>query len=221
MTGSDAKLATSAHACNPDIDSLAGASQTRRLGTMSEPRVKGTAFRCADRAFLELRGEAALAKARVLMPQDLADAFRNNLMLASAWYPIASYKAFLASFRQAAGAGPDLIRQIGARSMQIDMDSVYKRLFAQMVSPQTMLSMASRVFNTYYEIGTFEVLEGRTGFVRVQLTGCEGFDANMFTEFVGASSAMLEISGAREVRLRVISGGHDGDTALELEGRWV
>ena len=188
---------------------------------MAEPRVKGVSFRAVDTAFLELRGEAARKRARELMVPELSETYRNGLMLAASWYPISWYRSTLQSFRQATGDGLELIRQIGRRSMELDMTGVYKQLLVRFVSPQTMLAMTAKMFSTYYDTGKLEVLEKRAGFVRVMYSGCTGWDGNLFAEIVGASQGMLEISGAKDVRLRMVQGGRDGDTSLELEGRWT
>jgi hypothetical protein len=42
----------------------------------------------------------------------------------------------------------------------------------------------------------------------------------MWTEITGSSVAMLELSRAKDVRLRVLSGGKDGDTSLEMVAFW-
>lgn len=200
---------------------LPESDRDRYLRTMAEPRVKGIAFKSVDTSFAELRGAEARIKARSLMNKELADTFRNSLMLAASWYPIGWYSDVLRSFREATGDGPDLIRQIGYRCMELDMKSVHKQLFARFVSPQTMLSMGARMFNNYYDTGKFEVLDGRRGFVHVKFSGCLGWDANMFQEMVGSSTAMLELSGGRDARARVTSGGRDGDTSMELDVHWT
>lgn len=187
---------------------------------MAEPRVKGIAFKSVDTSFTELRGPGARDKARSLMNKELAETFRNNLMLAASWYPIGWYRDLLRSFREATGDGPELIKQIGYRCMELDMQGVYKQILARVVSPQTMLSMTARLFSNYYDTGTLEVIEGRKGFVHVRFSGCRGWDTNMFYEMIGSSTGMLEISGAHEVKPRVMAGGRDGDTSMELEAHW-
>ncbi len=185
-----------------------------------EPRVKGVAFRSIDAVFLELRGPEAHGRARSAMPSELRDAYENGVVLAASWYPIAWYRDAFRAFRAATGEDAELARQIGHACARRDMSSIHKQLFAKIVSPQTLLAMSQRVFNTYYAYGRLEVTSTGRGRARLVGTGCVGFDENMWTEIVGSSTALLEIAGATNVRLRTLSGGRDGDTSIEVEGSW-
>jgi hypothetical protein len=37
---------------------------------------------------------------------------------------------------------------------------------------------------------------------------------------IGGIESTLEAAGARQVAIRVVEGGHDGDDAMAIEGRW-
>ncbi len=112
------------------------------------------------------------------------------------------------------------MRAIGYRSLKLDMASVYKQFVMRFLSPQILLGFSGRLFNTYYDTGTFEVMESHQGSVAVRCSGCIGWDHNMWTEIAGGSVALLELSRAKDVRLRVLSGGRDGDTTLEMAAYW-
>lgn len=155
------------------------------------------------------------------MPAALAQNFRLRLLLAASWYPIDDYKACFRAFRAATGAGPELSREIGKLSARHDMAQVHKQLLAKLISPGALLSLSQRFFNNYYDTGKFEIIESQRGFVRARATGCAGWDENMWSEFAGASEALLEIAGAKHVRLRIVSGGSDGDDRAEFEARWT
>jgi hypothetical protein len=187
---------------------------------MAEPRVKGVSFRTVQAVFAELRGKEMLERALDLMKPELSDAYRKNTMLAASWYPISWYRDALASCRRAAHEGPELMRAIGYRSMMLDMGSVYKQLVARFLSPQLLLGFSGRLFNTYYDTGKFEVIDAHKGSVTVRASECVGWDQNMWTEIAGSSVAMLELSRAKDVRLRVLAGGKDGDTSLEMVAYW-
>jgi hypothetical protein len=112
-------------------------------------------------------------------------------------------------------------RQIGRLTVKHDMRSVYKQLFLKLVSPQLLLSFSARLFNTYYDTGSLTIVESRRGYSLARLEGCVGFDANMWTEIIGASASMLEVAGAKEVRMHMRSGGHDGEDTMDMEAHWV
>jgi len=183
--------------------------------------VKGVAFRTIELCYAELRGTEARDRARELMHPELRDLYRNGLVLAATWYPITWYRGALHAFLTATNDGPELARQIGYQAVKRDMMSVYKFIFAKIVSPQTLLGLSGRLFNHYYDTGTFDVLESRRGHVSVRAWGCIGWDLNMWTEVFGSCISFLEIAGAKDVRLQIKSGGRSGDTSMELEADWV
>lgn len=185
------------------------------------PKVKGVAFRTVEGCFLELRGTEARRRADEHLPGELVDAFRYHTVLASGWYSVTLYKALLAAFRKATGEGPELPREIGKLAVRLDMAGVHKQILAKVLSPQALLGMSQRVFSTYYDTGTFSIVDSRSGFVRARATGCLGWDENMWHEVIGSSESLLEIAGAKHIRMRTLQGGKDGDDQLEVEARWV
>jgi len=188
---------------------------------VTDPKVKGIAFRTIELCFAERYGQAARERANEHLPTDLADNFRLRLILASSWYSIEDYKACFRAFRAATGAGVELSREVGRLAARHDMAQVHKQLFAKLISPGALLSLSQRMFNNYYDTGSFKIVESQRGFVRAQAAGCAGWDENMWAELAGSSEALLEIAGAKHVRLRTTSGGRDGDDGVELEARWV
>jgi hypothetical protein len=185
------------------------------------PKVKGIAFRTIELCFAERYGHAARERANEHLPPELAENFRLRLILATSWYPIEDYKACFRAFRAATGGGAEVAREIGRLAARHDMASVHKQLFAKLISPGALLALSQRFFNNYYDTGTFKILESQRGFVRAQATACAGWDENMWAELAGSSEALLEIAGAKHVRLRITNGGRDGDESAELEARWV
>ena len=185
-----------------------------------EPKVKGIAFRTIEACFSDLRGLEARDRARELMGPELADLYKNGLMLASSWYPISWYRDAFRAFRSVTGEGTELAREIGYAAVRRDMNSVHKMLFAKIVSPQILISVSARLFNTYYDTGNFNVIESRSGYLSVAFRDCVGWDENMWTEMAGSCLCFLEVAGAKRVRMRTVSGGRDGDTETRFEAHW-
>jgi hypothetical protein len=186
-----------------------------------QPKVKGIAFRTIGLCFAELRGPEARDRALELMSPEVADGYRYHTLLASSWYPIQNYRETLRAFRAVRGDGPELARAIGKLAARHDMSGVHKQILARLISPQALLGMSQRVFNTYYDTGKAELLESRRGFAHCMFRDCVGFDENMWAEVAGSCESLLEIAGAENVRLRVIAGAHDGDASAEFEARWT
>lgn len=186
-----------------------------------EAKVKGVAFKTIELCFTELRGQAARARVDEHLPAELAEGFRYRTILATNWYSIELYKACFRAFRAATGEGADLAREIGKLAARHDMAGVHKQILAKLISPQALVGMSQRVFNTYYDTGSFAIEESRRGFIRAKCTGCVGFDENMWSEVAGSCESLLEIAGAKFIRLRIVSGGGDVSDAAEMEARWA
>lgn len=185
-----------------------------------EPKVKGVAFRTIDFCYEHLRGVEAHDRAHEIMSGELADAFRYYTLLAASWYPISWYRETLRAFRAATQDGPELARDIGKLAARHDMSGVHKQIFAKLVSPPALLAMSQRVFNTYYDTGRFEIVNAERGHVQARCGNCVGWDHNMWMELAGSCESLLEIAGARDVELRVVSGGLDGNAYAVFEARW-
>jgi hypothetical protein len=80
--------------------------------------------------------------------------------------------------------------------------------------------MSQRVFNTYYDTGRFEIVSAERGHVQARCGNCVGWDHNMWMELAGSCESLLEIAGARDVELRLVSGGLDGNAYAVFEARW-
>ncbi len=183
--------------------------------------VKGVAFRSIEACFVELKGPEALEKARSLMSCELYEGYKYRTILAASWYPIAWYKETLQCFREATGEGVELPRNIGRLAARRDMNGVHRRIIAMVVSPTVLLRMSQRVFSTYYNVGRFEVVDSRPGFVEARCSDCTGWDRNMWSELLGSSESLLEIAGAKSVRLHVLNGGGDHDSMIQMVARWT
>jgi hypothetical protein len=190
------------------------------ISAKTGPQVKGVALRTVDQCFRELRGAQLHGRAPELMDPELARTYRT-LVLASAWYPIASYRETFRAYRAATGEGPELPRLVGKAAARHDMQGVHKQLFLKLVSPQVLLTMTQRVFGSYYDCGVLRVVESRKGYAHVNCSGCLGWDENMWAELLGSCEMQLELAGARHIRARLLSGGRTGDASAEMEAHWL
>jgi hypothetical protein len=187
---------------------------------MVGPRVKGVSFKSVLRALEVLRGPQAAQACTSAMPTDLADAFRYGTMLASSWYPIEWYRALLEAVQTSACEGDHFMCKIGQQCLRQDMTGVYRAVF-HLLSPQAVIRISSRLFSNYYDTGKCTILEAKTGFAHASWAGCSGFDRRMWLEAFGACEMVMELSGAKHIRSRVVSGGRDGDDCAELTGHWA
>jgi hypothetical protein len=186
----------------------------------AEPHVKGVAFRSTLNALRGVRGSDAVAATLDQLEAPFAESLRLGGLSASAWYPLASYRALLAAARRATRSGPELLRALGREASLTDFRGVY-RVVAFVLSPQRLIAQAPRAWALYFDSGAIEIVEAREGMARARYTNCAGFDRNVWERAIGGSLGLLEVCGAQHVRLRVVSGGGDGDDSLDLEARWI
>ncbi len=188
--------------------------------TVSQPHVKGVSFRSVLQALEALRGSELVKNCTAQLPADLAEAFQYGTILASGWYPIGWYRVLLDSARKAACSGEQFIYQIGRQCMIQDTKGVYRTVF-NLLSPQTVIRVTPRLFNNYYDTGTCSIIDAKLGFAHARWTHCEQFDRNMWCEIFGGTEKLLELSGAKHLRTRIVAGGGDGDATAELVGYWT
>jgi len=190
-----------------------------RVATSDEIRCKGVMFRSTVNALAKLRGQDAADRAQALLSPEMREAMRSGGVVATGWYPIAWLRDLHGAAQRACGAGPQLARAIGYEAAGADFRGVY-RFLASLLSPETLISLTPRVWSSYWDGGQTKYLELRKGMSRGCSFGCKGFDRNIWESIIGGSIAILEIGGATNVRMRVVSGGGDGDDSMECEARW-
>jgi hypothetical protein len=184
-----------------------------------EPKVKGVAFRSVYTSLGKLRGEDVQRAALARMSEPLRQGFSYGSIVTSGWYAIALYRELFRVIRDVTQEGKDFVHQIGRQCTREDMTGVYK-MIAKLISPETLFSLSQRLFSSYYSVGTVQVVESRHGFTRARWERCRGFDENMWSEVIGSCEQLLEIGGARNVRLHVLAGGGETDESLSLSAHW-
>lgn len=185
----------------------------------SDPQVKGVAFRSVYASLGKLRGEGAQRAALEAVSEELRNGFLYRSIVPGGWYPIESYKELFRGIRSSTGEGKDLVYEIGRQCTRDDMSGIYSVL-AKLISPQSLFSLSQRVFSSYYSVGSVKMAESRSGYSHAVWSDCHGFDENMWTEVLGSSAQLLEIGGAKHVRIRILAGGVDGSLGMEATAHW-
>jgi hypothetical protein len=184
-----------------------------------ELHVKGLAFKTVLASVQRLRGEDGLNHLMADLPGDLREKLEYGYIVKGGWYPATWYKDLLRAIVSSTGEGRDLIRQVGGECSRQALTGVY-RVFTRLLSPQTLFSGAMRLFKSYYDHGQVWVVKARPGAAQAVWRDCHGFDQNMWDEVLGSVTAILELGGATEVRLRIVTGGGDGDSHMEACAYW-
>src|SRR5690606_24996417 len=93
----------------------------------------------------------------------------------------------------------ELARELGYRGAMKNLRTIH-RIFLAVSSPVGVLERSPRLFQAYFSGGELRVVESRSGFARARITGCHGFDRNVWEAVIGTTEAALELARARDVR---------------------
>ncbi|MFH0901806.1 MAG: hypothetical protein V2A73_14345 [Pseudomonadota bacterium] len=186
---------------------------------MAQPQTKGLSFRSFLKSLSRLRGESAVGATLSNIAPRVGQQLREGLIFSGNWYPLSWYRDLHAAAQSATDEGLELARAIGFDSVRDDLSGIY-RIFLLVVSPEYVLSKASLLFGTYFDTGRMEIVESSRGRARARWTGCSEFNKNIWADVTGGCEAAIRAAGARSVRIDLLSGGNNGDSAMELEAHW-
>jgi hypothetical protein len=181
------------------------------------PRVKGHAFRSVMTSARNLRGDPFVDRAVQRVPE--ATQRMLPAVVVGGWYPTAAYRDLLGALRDEAGS-TEIVREIGRACTDADVGSVW-RVVIKLVSPESVLAGSGRYFSNIYSQGAVTIVDRRRGHAIASWDGCAGFGALMWEEIVASSGRLLELAGAQDVRLHVLSGGGDDEPSMRLEAWWT
>jgi hypothetical protein len=182
-------------------------------------RTKGIAFRGFLTTLERLRGTDAVEGTLRELPPEVSRAIRLGEVVATGWYPVAWYRELHHAMNRACREpGLELSRRIGLESTIADFRGIY-RLLLRVVSSETLVSQAPRLFGMFFDGGEVEMVETGKGFGVIEFTGWHGFDKAVWTDIAAAVEGVLVARRAFDIRSRVLRGGDLGG-AMCLECRW-
>jgi hypothetical protein len=181
--------------------------------------MKGLSLRNYPIVLADVRGDDVAQRMFAGISVGLRDALQTGKILANCWYPVEWKRELHRAGREATGE-PFLARVMGREMTRRDVNGVY-RAFLRVMSPASVLAGCSRIFSTYLRPGVMRLVEREDTHAKVSFDGCVGFDANMWHDVLGGCEATLEATGAKFVRLRIESGGRDGDDGCVACAWWA
>ncbi len=182
-------------------------------------QVKGTAVLGTIRFIKETFGDEGLARVKAHLSSEDQQRM-DDTILSSAWYPVSFLLALMRAANKEFGAQmPDIITQIGRASADYAHTTVYKLVF-KVGSPQWIISKASVIFSSFYDVGQMVVTESGPGFANVEMRDF-GEPAPEFCERIaGWIVRTFELSGAKDLRLPQVKCACKGDKVCRFEGTW-
>jgi len=168
----------------------------------------------------ELRGPSVRDDMLGRLPDDLRHKLQDGEIVANGWYPV-TWKCALHEAGRVVTGDASLARAMGYEMTKRDLRGIYSMLLRYTVSPRTALTLTARLLGRYLRPARLEVAELGPCAVRFSFSEGDGFTYELWEDVVGGSLATLEIAGARQVVVRIESGGRTGDAAAIGVARWV
>lgn len=181
------------------------------------PRAKGINFRSFVGACRRLLGDAAVGKMTRLLPDELGRQLRTGAFVTGNWYALADFRALHAAAQAVSGRGPELAYAIGRDSASDDFRGIY-RVLTFVLSPEFLLKRTPAIWSRYYDTGEVAI-EARPGFAHARFREARGFDHVLWQDVVGGCAGVLEVCGAKDLKMAIVGGGGD-ESHLSLTATW-
>ncbi len=152
------------------------------------------------------------------LPAPLGVALRDDAVSSAGWYPLPWYCVLHRTAQEVAGAGTELARRIGFMATHSDAKGIY-RFVLSFVDTGTILRHADRVLSLYFEGPRIAVEPISRTEATLKIEDCHGADASVWANIVGASEALIEVSGGKDGRVTVLDGGGD-EARVSLRAEW-
>lgn len=152
----------------------------------------------------QLRGPEARTKLLPHLNPDLKALVAHGGVVSSGWYPLSWYSELTTAIRTE--FGPELGIEIGRLGMKNDINSFIRFVLA-LGTPLMLLRLSSRVFRLYFEGAELSVKQTGPKEGRLQFAGLDGSCAATWDAIGGALLAFVELSGGKDVKLRIDEGG--------------
>lgn len=182
-------------------------------------QVKGVAFRTVLWSVEHLFGAQQVNTLMEHMDAEPRQALHYGQLVSGGWYPVAWYAQLLAAIVKSTNGGSDVIRNVASVCVEHDIKGVY-RFLVEHLNPGTVVTIYSKLFPRYYTPGKVTVERDSDTHFALRVQNCLGFSALMWHEIYASGKHLLTLSGATDIRHRMVEGGKDGDTHMTVEARW-
>ncbi len=179
-------------------------------------RVKGQAFRSVLAALSKLEGREVHDRVMDVLPDEISKALRSGAIVAGGWYSIEWYAALYDAASQICGR--PMGRELGRESARADLSGVY-RFFTFILSPESLVARAPKIFAMVFEGAEAQAFDARRGHIGVEYGNCAGFTPDIWDDVRAGTEMIIERSGGKDVRSRVLAGGGNA-SMMRAEFDW-
>lgn len=140
-------------------------------------------------------------------------------ILTSKWYPYSVFTELLKTMDQEMGQGDlSLCRKYGENSGGLDLNSIFK-VFLKVGSPQFIIKRSDWFWKQYYRPGGMQVPETSDTMVRIRIVDFP-ITKEHCKVMEGWMEKSLEMSGAKNPRMREVQCRNEGAPFCEYIGEW-
>jgi hypothetical protein len=181
------------------------------------PHAKGINFRSLIGAARRLLGPATLDKMITHLPPELAERVQKNAFVTGSWYPLADFRRLHGSALAATGRSVELTRELARDCARDDFRGIF-RVLTFVLTPEWIMRRVPVIWSRYFDTGKVTV-EARPCFARARFAAAAGFDHVLWQDVIGGSTGVLEVCGAKDLKMTVEGGGGDDDF-MSLAAEW-
>ena len=170
------------------------------------------------RRFVVARTGDADGWARALERLAYADRDVAASALASGWYSLDVYARLIRAVADEIGGGLKVIHDLGRFEAEQDLTVVH-RVFLRMLHPATMPEKTAEYWSRFHDTGTWVVTRKESGY-QASLSDWGLVDDALCAELTSYLTRVVELGGAKDVRVRHVECRNRGARACTFDGTW-
>ncbi len=145
----------------------------------------------------------------------------EGTILATQWYPLKE-GAVLPTYHLKMFYDNNSLKaawEAGRHSAESSLTGVYK-IFVKLANPGYIIKRASKIMATYYENAILETGETTKNSVALNITKFEDLDKMIEHRIAGWIEKALELSGCKDIKIRITKSMTKGDAISEYKVSW-
>lgn len=189
---------------------------SRRLEPSTQ--IRGIAIRNLADAATTLYGEKIASELLERAHGAAFDALRTHTLDTLAFYSVQELSRGESLLAELVNGDPcEIAFAVGHHGLSDHLPRVF-RLFLRVLHPGFVLDRSTAIVRRYFDRGHLAVTRRGDRFARLEAHDFPGFDRVLWSDFRGATTATLEVGGARGTVIDIVEGGDDAHAVLEA--RW-
>lgn len=179
-------------------------------------QIKGQSFNGLLVGLETLRGADARLPLLPMLNDELKLLIEKRAVMSSGWYPLSWYSEVTRAIAHCYVDVESL--ELGRLGMRHDVNQ-FARFILSLASPLMLLKLSGVLMGMYFKGAKLETFQSGPKEGSTRFSGLDGACKETWAAIGGAVAAFVEMSGGKDVRSRVTSGGGDSDTA-EIVVSW-